>query len=159
MKTAETLLACCVVGLACFIGGQSVGVQAAAARNEASGAIADRDLRTSQGLRIAVDSGTIAPRAARHGEEVLVASSRFMRPERPSISADEMRRRLASHIDGTYMRAMRRSRAGPTGPPGPCVSSSATVKTSRDGKRSICRWCAMRSRPGYRPVFRCDSRS
>jgi hypothetical protein len=39
MKAAETLLAVSVVGLACFIGGQSVGARRAAQRNEAAGAI------------------------------------------------------------------------------------------------------------------------
>ena len=44
MKSAETLLACCVVGLACFIGGQAVGVRDRAGhdralRGEAAGAI------------------------------------------------------------------------------------------------------------------------
>jgi hypothetical protein len=110
MKTAETLLACCVVGLACFIGGQSVGVHTAAARSEAGGAIEARDPLTSRDLRIAVDRGTIASRAIRHGEEVLVAADPRVRPERPSISANEMRRRLAPGINGTYMNALLRSR-------------------------------------------------
>ncbi len=107
MKTAETLLACCVVGLACFIGGQSVGVRTSATRSEAAGAIDERGLR---GLRSDVDSGTLVPRAMRHGEEVLLATSRLARAERPSISADEMRRRLAAGIGGTYMNVLLRSR-------------------------------------------------
>lgn len=107
MKTAETLLACCVVGLACFIGGQTVGVRTSAAQSEADGAIGERGVR---GLRIAVDSGTIAARVASHSEEVLVPSSLLVRSDRPSMSADEMRRRLAPGIDGTYMNALLRSR-------------------------------------------------
>ena len=63
MKTAETLLACCVVGLACFIGGQSVGLRTAPAQNEAAGAIDERGPPGTRGDRIAVDSGTIVPRA------------------------------------------------------------------------------------------------
>jgi hypothetical protein len=107
MKTAETLLACCVVGLACFIGGQTVGVRSSSTRNEADGAIDERGVR---GLQIAVDSGTIALRMASHGEEVLVASSLLVRPDLPAMSADEMRRRLAPGIDGTYMNALLRAR-------------------------------------------------
>lgn len=110
MKTAETLLTCCVVGLACFIGGQSVGVRTSATRSEAAGAIDERDPRALRGTRIAVDSGTIVPRAMPHGEEVVVASSLLGRPDRPSISADEMRRRLAPGMGGTYMNALLRSR-------------------------------------------------
>ncbi len=110
MKTAETLLACCVVGLACFIGGQSVGVRTTATQSEAGGAIDEHDPRARRGLRITVDSGTIVPRALPHGEELLVPSSLLVRDERPSISADEMRRRLAPGIGGTYMNALLRSR-------------------------------------------------
>ncbi len=107
MKTAETLLACCVVGLACFIGGQTVGVRTPATRSEAAGAI---DERSPSGIQFALDGGIMVPRAVRHGEEVLVASSLLLRPDRPSISADEMRRRLAPGIGGTYMNALLRSR-------------------------------------------------
>jgi hypothetical protein len=110
MKTAETLLACCVVGLACFIGGQSVGVRTSATRSEAAGAIAEHDPRASDSLGLDVDGGTIVPREWRHGEELLVASSLLARPERPSVSADEMRRRLAPGVNGTYMNALLRSR-------------------------------------------------
>lgn len=110
MKTAETLLACCVVGLACFIGGQSVGLRTAPAQNEAAGAIDERGPPGTRGDRIAVDSGTIVPRADFHGEEVLVASPLLNRPDRPSISANEMRRRLAPGIAGTYMNALLRTR-------------------------------------------------
>jgi len=110
MKTAETLLACCVVGLACFIGGQSVGVHTSATRSEAAGAIEEHDPSVLRSLGIAVDSGMIVPRELLHGEELLVASSLLGRPERPSLSADEMRRRLALGVSGTYMNALLRSR-------------------------------------------------
>jgi len=110
MKTAETLLACCVVGLACFIGGQSVGVHTSATRSEAAGAIEERDPSVLRDLGTAVDSGMIVPRELLHGEELLVASSLLGRPERPSLSADEMRRRLALGVSGTYMNALLRSR-------------------------------------------------
>jgi hypothetical protein len=110
MKTAETLLACCVVGLACFIGGQSVGVHTTATRSEAAGAIEERNPSVSRGPGIAVDSGTLLPREFPHGEELVVASSLLMRPERPSISPDDTRRRLALGISGTYMNALLRSR-------------------------------------------------
>jgi len=116
MKTAETLLACCVVGLACFIGGQSVGVRTSSTRSEAAGAIDERGprnprgIRSPRGIRTRVDSGTIVPRSLLHGEEVLVASPLLVRVDRSSISADEMRRRLAPGIGGTYMNALLRSR-------------------------------------------------
>ena len=110
MKTAETLLACCVVGLACFIGGQSVGVRTSSAHSEAAGAIDERDPTGTRGIRIDMDSGTIAPRADLHGEELLVASPLLARADRPSVSANEMRRRLAPGIAGTYMHALLRSR-------------------------------------------------
>ena len=39
MKTAESVLAVCVVGLACFIGGQTMASQHAPVHSEAAGAI------------------------------------------------------------------------------------------------------------------------
>ena len=110
MKTAETLLACCVVGLACFIGGQSAGVRPTATRGEAAGAIEESDPGATSRRGIGSGSGTIVPRDVSHDEEVLVAAALPNRPDRPSISANEMRRRLAPHIGGTYLRALLRSR-------------------------------------------------
>jgi hypothetical protein len=94
MKTAETLLACCVVGLACFIGGQAVATRAAAAPNEAAGAIGERIPRPV--LR--------AMHAPTHGEEVVVPAT-LLPPgaERPSLEPAEMRRRVQNGIDGTYL--------------------------------------------------------
>ncbi len=110
MKTAETLLACCVVGLACFIGGQSAGGRASPTRSEAAGAIDERAPRIARLVGISPDSGDGLPHELRHGEEVLVPTALLVRPDRPSASAEEMRRRLAPGIGGTYMNALLRSR-------------------------------------------------
>lgn len=111
MKSAETLLACCVVGLACFIGGEAVGSRRAV-HNEASGTIARRptmsatdsdgssdgtgDADSSAAGGTMVRSGTV-----RHSEEVLVAGSAA--PVRNSARVDEARRRIASGMAGTYI--------------------------------------------------------
>ncbi len=110
MKTAETLLACCVVGLACFIGGQSVGVRATATRSEAAGAIDDRGPRATRALRVAENRAARASGVGRHDTERLVASAELPRVARPSLPATELRRRLAAGIGGTYMSALLRSR-------------------------------------------------
>jgi hypothetical protein len=95
MKSAETLLACCVVGLACFIGGQTLGTRSASVRSEAAGAFEDRAVRP------ALES---APLSLAHGEEIVVPAT-LLRPgaERPSLDAQEMRRRVSTGIDGTYL--------------------------------------------------------
>lgn len=96
MKSAETLLACCVVGLACFIGGQSVGARSTVL-DEADGTI------VAKGARAPLD---IAERAddARHGEEVLVTSNTIRRTNgNATTTTADTRRRVASGMAGTYI--------------------------------------------------------
>jgi hypothetical protein len=96
MKSAETLLACCVVGLACFIGGQSVGARSAVL-DEADGTIA------AKGARARLDIGERAD-DARHGEEVLVTSDNIRRANGNATgNTEETRRRIASGMTGTYI--------------------------------------------------------
>ncbi|WP_396208456.1 matrixin family metalloprotease [Gemmatimonas sp.] len=92
MKSAETLLACCVVGLACFIGGQSVGARSSVL-DEADGTIA------AKGSRAPLDSAERAD-DTRHGEEVLVTSNNI---RRATGNTEDTRRRIASSMAGTYI--------------------------------------------------------
>ena len=110
MKTAETLLACCVVGLACFIGGQSLQVTAAATQSEAAGAIDEWSPVSLHDLRSLIGGERPEPREKRHGAEVLVGLASTARDNRPAVPAYEMRRRLAPGMAGTYMPALLRSR-------------------------------------------------
>lgn len=99
MKSAETLLACCVVGLACFIGGQAVGTRRAVL-DEAEGTIAAKGSRAARtaGVPAAPDSGFTD--GGRHGEEVLVAGNSV---RRANGNVDDTRRRIASGMAGTYI--------------------------------------------------------
>lgn len=110
MKTAETLLACCVVGLACFIGGQSLQVTAAATQSEAAGAIDEWSPVSLHDLRALIGGERPEPREKRHGAEVLVGLASTALDNRPAVPAYEMRRRLAPGMAGTYMPALLRSR-------------------------------------------------
>jgi hypothetical protein len=98
MKSAETLLACCVVGLACFIGGQAVGSQPAVL-DEADGTIAGKAPRAA-----AVANATRALPVSvnvRHDEEVLVTGTASR--SRGNANAEDARRRIASGMEGTYI--------------------------------------------------------
>jgi hypothetical protein len=100
MKTAETLLACCVVGLACFIGGQTVGARRLAVLDEASGTIANRPVRAVP--RDSTPTPVPDKRLpAVHGEERLVPSG--TPTERPRRDVADLRRRIATGMDGTYI--------------------------------------------------------
>ncbi len=116
MKSAETLLACCVVGLACFIGGQSVGVRKSAVREESAGAIDVRAPRGARAGKPGTDDGSLNTERMRdisteaHGEAMLVASTVLGRGERPMLSPSEMRQRIASGVEGTYMNTLLLSR-------------------------------------------------
>lgn len=94
MKSAETLLACCVVGLACFIGGQTMATRSGDTSAEAAGAIAERMPRP-----------VLRPmHAPVHGEEIVVPPTLLPNgAERPSLDPAEMRRRVQNGIDGTYL--------------------------------------------------------
>ena len=133
MTSAETMLACCVVGLACFIGGESVGVRDSAARDsarqhtavrddavrddavrsEAAGAIDGPGVRrgldraANDAANGADDRTPLADGTAAHGEERLVASARA---DRPSLAPAAMRRRIAQGLTGTYMPSLLRTR-------------------------------------------------
>jgi hypothetical protein len=96
MKSAETLLACCVVGLACFIGGQTFATRRAPVHAEAAGAI---DLRAPRPV-------VLIDRSARHLEETLVNDALLVRSERPTLSPADMRRRISNGIEGTYVREL-----------------------------------------------------
>jgi hypothetical protein len=100
MKTVETVLACCVVGLACFIGGQTLGARDRSVLDEASGTIVGRPPRMPAARTTATPSAAL--RAARsHSEERLVSDASGT--ARPAGNAEEMRRRIASGMDGTYI--------------------------------------------------------
>jgi hypothetical protein len=81
-----------VVGLACFIGGQSVGARSAVL-DEADGTIA------AKGSRAPLDSAERAD-DTRHGEEVLVTSNNI---RRATGNTEDTRRRIASSMAGTYI--------------------------------------------------------
>lgn len=98
MKSAEALLACCVVGLACFIGGQAVGSRQAV-RDQADGTIASKAVRPL--AAIADSSATEAADGLHHAEEILVAG-RAPRP-RAAAGLEDTRRRIASGMQGTYI--------------------------------------------------------
>lgn len=99
MKSAETLLACCVVGLACFIGGQTVGARKAVL-DEAAGTIAGKHARAGlpRDAKSLVTDGS--PPEERHGEEVLVPNNSV---RRHNTNVDEARKRIASGMAGTYI--------------------------------------------------------
>lgn len=100
MKSAETLLACCVVGLACFIGGQAVATRSRAVHSEAAGAIGERMPRPALRSMHPV-----------HGEEIVVPATLLANGgERPSLDPDEMRRRVQLGGEGTYIGELLRSR-------------------------------------------------
>jgi hypothetical protein len=90
MKSVETLLACCVVGLACFIGAQAVETRTVSTSSEAAGAI---DVRIPRAPARSV-------RTTIRTAELLLPSPR---PERPLLDPSEMRRRIAMAHEGTYI--------------------------------------------------------
>jgi hypothetical protein len=93
MKSAETLLVCCVVGLACFIAGQSIGSSTTTVHSEAGGAI---DARTPPVV-------TWQESDASHSVEQLVSAPLLITPERPTMPAADVRRHLSLAIEGTYL--------------------------------------------------------
>lgn len=109
MKYAESLLASCVVGLACFIGGQTVGVAGASVHSEAGGTIAGRAQRSTAVTRASAfepEGGATAAAATsapgrRHGEEVVVSGNG--ETERSRVSIDDLRLRIQRGMSGTYI--------------------------------------------------------
>ncbi len=100
MKTAEAALAICVVGLACFITGQAIGVRRATALHVAAGAIGERIASASDSARSdsaaspAVTFGTAEP-------EMRISES--LEFDAPEMEPAEMRRRIADGAAGTYI--------------------------------------------------------
>ncbi|MCE2900870.1 MAG: matrixin family metalloprotease [Gemmatimonas sp.] len=99
MKSTETLLACCVVGLACFVVGQSIGSSTTTVLSEAGGAIEAR-VSTAQSR----GDGDDGERRAAHGVELLVSAPPLpVTPERPSMPAADVRRRLSLASERHYL--------------------------------------------------------
>lgn len=112
MKSAESVLACCVVGLACFIAGQAVAMRSGRVHSEAAGAIADRAMpaglpgaalgQRSHGQDVFGDDG--AALDAAHSEEIIVPPALLASAApRPLLSPSEMRHRVQTGIEGTYL--------------------------------------------------------
>jgi len=120
MKTAETLLACCVVGLACFIGGQAVGAKRASAlrgtavSEQAGGAIVipgNRRFTPPESLdQTPVPNAPLALGSAPHAQELLVASPLLRPADMPQLSPADMRQRVAQAAMGSYVDDVLRSR-------------------------------------------------
>ncbi len=145
LNTAESLLAVCVVGLACFIGGQTVGMRRATARHVAAGAIADRlsvdsaETGSSNGEAGAADFRTANPE--------MVVSSATTTSAMPSLSPQEMRRRVDALSAGTYLPELIRAR------------DSATVRWPDRTTRPLRVWIAEDAQlvgwtPDYLPAVR-----
>lgn len=103
MKTVESALAMCVVGLACFIGGQAYSVRRATASHVSAGEIVDRAPTT----RLGTDSEfgdslrTVEPSFGTALPELRVVE--VARTTRPSLPPSLLRRRLAEGANGTYI--------------------------------------------------------
>lgn len=96
MKPAETLLACCVVGLACFIGGQAMASADDALPHGAHAA------RVGRRNRSAV--GTGAHEAPEPPWRRAAGQCPATDPnERPAMPVEDIRQRLSLGMDGTYL--------------------------------------------------------
>ena len=116
MKVSEILLAISVLGLAGFIGAQSVGVRNARTRSEADGAIDMRPLRKPSHTPLRTPARAEAPEDGARNAAAFEAdgsedvSSRLVGagPGTPRLFADagtvrEMRRRILDGASGTYV--------------------------------------------------------
>lgn len=99
MKSVETLLACCVVGLAAFIGGQAFGMRAAAVTPVAE-ATAAGTIGTRKASRNPLPARTVRPLDS---EERVADGGAPARPSRAGTSPEELRRRIALGMEGTYI--------------------------------------------------------
>lgn len=101
---AEHLLVSCVLGLACFIGGQTVGT-----RRLDAARVRPSDSTAAGAADGAIDhaTGAASPEraASGHVEERVVADP-LTEGERMTFDAESMRRRLAPHTAGTYLDAL-----------------------------------------------------
>ena len=95
MKVAESLLLACVVGLACFIGGQTLGVRRGVILSVSAGAIATASRPSA--VATMESFGTTRPEVRR-----VAAAPDPNRPTR-SISARDLRQRIAQGAAGTYI--------------------------------------------------------
>lgn len=111
MKTAETALAMCVVGLACFIGGQVIGIREGRRAHSSAGAIGDQFTQTATAADSANAIDGLAEFAQSFGtarpELRLSASSR---PIAVTMPVAEVVRRLLDGEDGTYINELIASR-------------------------------------------------
>ena len=95
MKTAESALSVCVVGLACFIGGQVVGIRRATAHQTSAGAIVERAVTDRVSATADAESfGTAAP-------EMRISNA--PRAAIAALTPIDLRRRLAQGASGTYI--------------------------------------------------------
>jgi len=100
MKTAESVLAVCVLGLACFIGGQTMGSQHSPLHSEAAGAIeTGRAARSKTRNPDREPQQSLAPHSA-DGETVVASPN--ISSER-SLEPHELRARLNESTAGTYI--------------------------------------------------------
>lgn len=103
IKTAESVLAFCVVGLACFIGGQAFAMRKATARQVSAGAIVERSAPGDTALvaapEYAESFGTATPEMRVRD----VSRSDVSRRDLPSIAPRELRQRIAQGSNGTYI--------------------------------------------------------
>ena len=110
IKTAESVLAFCVVGLACFIGGQSYAMRNAGVRHVSDGAIAERDHAPRAATRDA-STNTVAHAMADESfgtaaPEMRVADTRgadATRAALPALAPADLRRRIIDGALGTYI--------------------------------------------------------
>ena len=100
MKTAESVLALCVVGLACFIGGQTMASQRAPVHSEAAGAIeTGHGARTGPRTRLRDREESFG---TTNSEVATVVASPYAFTER-TLDPRELRARLFNGSSGTYI--------------------------------------------------------
>lgn len=97
MKVAESLLLACVVGLACFIGGQTLGLRHGIVNNVSAGAIAYAPSTSADDIATNQSFGTTSPVA-----RMSTAAPDVNRPAR-SMSGRDLRQRIAQGAGGTYI--------------------------------------------------------
>ena len=97
MKVAESLLLACVVGLACFIGGQTLGLRHGIVHSVSAGAIAYAPSTNVVDIAANESFGITSPVA-----RVSAAAPDIHLPAR-SMSARDVRQRIAQGAGGTYI--------------------------------------------------------
>lgn len=95
MKVAEPMLLACVVGLACFIGGQTLGLHRGVIRSTSAGAIATAP--SSRAVATIESFGTTRPEV-----RSMAVAPDANRPTR-SLGARDLRQRIAQGAAGTYI--------------------------------------------------------